>query len=424
MSKRSFRGVHRAVEELLQSGRPNADAFFGVEHLTPAAATVLRDAFDSVPEICRWPLATQATRMHGRVCAFLQTLGRPADESGMEITGVRLEALGAETPYHCGVGFALSGADIRSLADAAVVTYAADRFTPERLFQYLDDADLPPEAQRDAQHVAISGPVHVIFSPDFRPQPPAPLPITAVSIAGINFAYSPVDRDAFTREATPESDDDGASSSPVIRRLVVNEAPAVLRMMEILHHAFLAFQRANVTYPCLNAIGCGAFKGPFNRVPHLWARAACELLQRHSYGFAAVLYSLPTFGDDHFTVFRRVFAAGSGLRSCVVLVEDKGMIAFADHFARHGHRAGILNPSDAVAVRQGYIGMYWDGGHVALEELLAMQTTLLLQHKGVNPALYRDPTRWVPLTLDVDGPATTLADSRSPAPSTHLKCNL
>lgn len=33
------------------------------------------------------------------------------------------------------------------------------------------------------------------------------------------------------------------------------------------------------------------------------------------------------------------------------------------------------------------------------------QTTLLLQHKGVNPALYRDPTRWVPLTLDVDGPA-------------------
>lgn len=51
-------------------------------------------------------------------------------------------------------------------------------------------------------------------------------------------------------------------------------------------------------HPCLNAIGCGAFKGPYDSVPGLWAAAASDLLRTHAYGFAAVLYSLPDFGDD------------------------------------------------------------------------------------------------------------------------------
>ena len=53
-------------------------------------------------------------------------------------------------------------------------------------------------------------------------------------------------------------------------------------------------------------------------------------------------------------------------------------------------RLGIMNPSDVVALRRGNIGMYWDGGHVALEEVMAVQTTILLHHRGVNPTLFTD----------------------------------
>jgi hypothetical protein len=44
-----------------------------------------------------------------------------------------------------------------------------------------------------------------------------------------------------------------------------------------------------------------------------------------------------------------------------------------------------LNPSDKKAVLGGSLGLYWLGGHIALEELIAVQTTLLLQHKSFNP---------------------------------------
>ena len=89
------------------------------------------------------------------------------------------------------------------------------------------------------------------------------------------------------------------------------------------------------------------------------------------------------------------------------------MMCLADHLSRHGQRAGILNPSDVEAVRKGYIGMYWDGGHIALEKLLAMQTTLLLHHKGVNPTLYTDSKRWKPLRLGLATPALEKAGSPS-----------
>ena len=60
--------------------------------------------------------------------------------------------------------------------------------------------------------------------------------------------------------------------------------------------------------------------------------------------------------------------------------------------------------------------MYWDGGHVALEELLAMQTTLLLHHKGVNATLYTDPNRWQPLQLGLT-PAVAESSSEVAAPA-------
>jgi hypothetical protein len=70
----------------------------------------------------------------------------------------------------------------------------------------------------------------------------------------------------------------------------------------------------------------------------------------------------------------------------------------ADGLANKGHKVGILNPSDPIAVRKGRIGMYWNRGHIALEELMAVQTTLLLHHIDVNPEL------WDKKLEDIDPP--------------------
>lgn len=53
-----------------------------------------------------------------------------------------------------------------------------------------------------------------------------------------------------------------------------------------------------------------------------------------------------------------------------------------------GHRVGLLNPSDPLAVRAGYLGMFWDNGNFRVEELLALRTTLLLGHRDVATTLW------------------------------------
>ena len=60
------------------------------------------------------------------------------------------------------------------------------------------------------------------------------------------------------------------------------------------------------------------------------------------------------------------------------------MVGLAREFSVAGRSTGILNPSDAQAIRQGSLGMHWRGHRVAMQELLAVQTTLLLQHIDVN----------------------------------------
>lgn len=50
---------------------------------------------------------------------------------------------------------------------------------------------------------------------------------------------------------------------------------------------------------------------------------------------------------------------------------------------------GMLNPSDAHAVRFGRIGTFFDGGHIALEEYMAVATTMLTMNRSLNPDLWK-----------------------------------
>ena len=96
-----------------------------------------------------------------------------------------------------------------------------------------------------------------------------------------------------------------------------------------------------------------------------------------------------------------VAARQGQLKTRVILAGDHGMLGLAIALARKGFPTGILNPSDVEAVRNGGMGMYWNGGHIALEELLAVQTTVLLQHIDLNPGLWR--TKAIPVAdIDLD----------------------
>jgi hypothetical protein len=61
-------------------------------------------------------------------------------------------------------------------------------------------------------------------------------------------------------------------------------------------------------------------------------------------------------------------------------------IALALH--RDGKRPGFLNPSDGKAVLDGAIGMYWLERNIALEEVIAVQTTFLLHSKVFDSMKY------------------------------------
>lgn len=66
------------------------------------------------------------------------------------------------------------------------------------------------------------------------------------------------------------------------------------------------------------------------------------------------------------------------------LVGDRTAESLCRHLSNQvaGPTVGLVSPSDPLAMISGYIGMYWDGGHVGYEEQLAMLTLLVcLMHK-------------------------------------------
>lgn len=68
---------------------------------------------------------------------------------------------------------------------------------------------------------------------------------------------------------------------------------------------------------------------------------------------------------------------------------DRSMLDIAEELVdRQILRTGILHPSTAPAVRQGFLGGRWYKGPIGMEELLAVQTTVLLHHRDVNEDLW------------------------------------
>ena len=238
-------------------------------------------------------------------------------------------------------------------------------------------ATAPTEGDNARQQLrAIVGPVYVVYDDALQPvEKGAAPPILSCSVPGINMSYS---------------------HAEIVRYSVngqLDQRRYTVRAKVILAHVLACMQAEDVEFPVLCAIGCGAFKGSFGDIPFCVAQAVAAVLLEGGFRFKAVVICLPGFSaeDDNFSIFSRVFEQhDKRLPVPVMLVEDRGMLTIANRLRVLGLKAGVLNPSDCDALHpdRGYIGMYWDNGHVALEEMMALTTTLLFQHKGVNPGLF------------------------------------
>ena len=219
---------------------------------------------------------------------------------------------------------------------------------------------------------AVTGNVYLLVDPLSGTPLTNPPQMVCVSIPGINFGLKG-HRKKFTE--TPEWRPNLA---------------AQLRMSQIWHHTLSRFQQWGVTHPVLCAIGCGAFVPDYmseKRVTEAYARELVNVLAHTDYGFEAVFLSLPA--STHFSNFHDVIQKhGRLLRTPVVLTHKHGMLDIALALHRDGKTTGFLNPSDSKAVLDGAIGMYWLGRDIALEEVIAVQTTLLLHSKAFDSMKY------------------------------------
>jgi hypothetical protein len=414
----------------------------------------IADVLQRVEPISRLSLSTAAEKMHQVTRNWLRQLGRPADQKGTAITlPVPLQSLPSAKRVPITSGFTATAGDLQFMCSQAAITYVGKK-RPDAILRQpsavspssssLEVDELNDTDYLETQKLMVSGPAMVLYDSNYDclksaaagPSGRQTLPTVIIcSIPGINFAYSATDTAAFTNLApADDTDDDGAdegggdSQGRRRRRRVVSKDKAMRRMEVIWDHVLRVMDSVHrCEYAVLCAIGCGAFKGPYGSVvTRLWAAALHRVLGTASKPFKhlkAVFLSLPTFGaDNNFGPFAAVLSSGIkqsesdsaaasqgsiGLQIPLILIEDASMMAIAVHLTTQlgsktskspGQQTvvGILNPSDVLAIRRGWIGMYWDGGHIALEELMALQTTMLTQHVGLNRELFTTPERWLP----------------------------
>jgi hypothetical protein len=356
-----------------------------------SVAAIISRVVAECPGINRTPLTTAAAKMHPSTRQWMIELGRPASQKNMAITlAVALDQQpDKKKMIKVSSSAQLLKADLQLQAKGASLTYFGGPL-PDPLLVPAGTS-LTQNRYRDARRVMISGPVSLLYDNDYDAiaKPPT---IVVCSTPGINFAYSKEDVADFT-----EADEDGGPR-------MIDHEKAIAHMTKVWAHVLVVMDEFyRVQFPVLCAIGCGAFRGKFgNMVPRLWATALHRVLStRRFHHIHAVFLSAPTFGDTSnyapFVHTLRNLSEGSDksipLKVPVVVTEDMSMVTIASQLADWGFAAGILNPSDVEAMRRGWIGMYWDGGHIAVEEILAMQTSMLVHHVGVNPDLYGDPAR-------------------------------
>jgi hypothetical protein len=320
--------------------------------------------------------------------AFLKSMGIPTQL--IQRSGIRFQNDGPKIDPHktytWGNAFRLEGSQIVKAMQSAQISYPEPYVTRDQAHRHTFP-DNPIQHDIDimdvAHLIAVSGPVWIVADENGKSIPATKTPVYSVSIPGLNLAYSNSDKNRYIQNG--------------INGIKTINAAGVTRIRNMWHHVLWICSWAHIEYPVLCAIGCGAFAGSVKDAPEVYANALVDVLGSFGRTFNCIFLSL--IGGSNYDGFKRVIERrASELVAPIALTSAHGMLGIAHYLANKGKSVAILNPSDAQAVREGSMGMYWNYGDAAVEELLAVQTTLLLQHIDINADLWAKPDRTIPIT--------------------------
>lgn len=226
----------------------------------------------------------------------------------------------------------------------------------------------------------------------------------------------------FVRNSLGKSVDREIGQPYTPTRIVTTNAPiragqtndaAYWDVMEVLLDRY--FQEARETgcdYVIIPGFGMGVFNSGSDKEKAypLFATLLKKVISEHHEHFKGII-----FADPNKMLFEPVqteFNKASNFKDKLTAT-DKSCIDVAILFSKHQSKAALLNPGDPSCIP----GQFWESGHIALEEMIALTSTMILtQHPRFNPRVglkgnYRNMELKRP-PISTSEPSSTVAAQR------------
>lgn len=170
-------------------------------------------------------------------------------------------------------------------------------------------------------------------------------------------------------------------------------------LKSIFMHVLRNMQNDNVSIACLPGFGLGAFM-PAHLRPQgfkMFSEALVEVLDEGRFTFEGIVFSDPAgsiapqltleIGQHADMPWKETFQ-----------ITRKSLLDVASLSSSKGIKTGILNAGDPSCVA----GQFWQGGHIALEEMYALFSTMVLsQTPTMNPYLLQNMVEFHPNSYQI-----------------------
>lgn len=260
--------------------------------------------------------------------------------------------------------FILTGKEIKELLQSTRVSYDSEKLDPKMLFTILNKGAQDEEQENASRYRLVSSDIVLAYTakgePLLRDKNLYKFRLYTKSAPNIN--YNNNDIKNFIIEGT------------------INEDKYTVEIKTLLKHFFLDCKRDGIKIPVLPGIGLGIFMPPPLKSigTKYFANALAQVLEEMPENlFDAIIFASPDLQVSQI-IADNVSNSGGHPR---FLVTRKGCLDVAQAGARSGIKMGVLNPGDP----SGIPGQFWEEGDIALEEMIALFSTLILsQHPGAN----------------------------------------
>lgn len=312
-------------------------------------------------------LTSKASESRANMKGFLESLGAKGFKGSLAKgslpgwSGVDVLNLPTKKQYSCG-SFFMTSEEIRQQADSLKVSYDPSVLSARQLNHILTKGSSSSKDESIARGRMVSS--LVASTCDSKGNPivrEGALPLYRVYTSHApNLAYSCYDRSQFLKA-------DGT----------LKKEEYTKEMERIFLHYFEEARANKDNVVVLCGFGMGAFM-------------TSDLLPDGQKCFVEALRRASSVHGKHFdkVIFADPNAKLTPLISKIpnMTVTNKSCLDVAHHGAKKGYKVALFNPGDG----SGIPGQFWLQGHIALEEMFGLFTTLLVsQHPHCNPLVGR-----------------------------------